>query len=311
MDFEFQQVDKIDLVPEQFRGIYEEKDGKFSVGESFQGVTTAVIGLNKSLKAARAEAKGKTAIDLSVLSDYGATPEEIKESVAGKITELQNEIAKGGSAKLNLDKVRQEMTAAHAQEMHKKEIRNDALQNQVYELLVVNNATAAIVEAKGDPDLLMPFIKSEVKIVEEDGKFNAYVVDAQGDRRYSGVTGQPMSMKDLVLEKKGNEKYGRLFESESPAGGGMQMIIMLALMFGVFYFFMIRPQMKKQKELKQFREALKTGANVVTIGGIHGTVSSIQEDTVLLKLEDKTIVKVEKSALITDFKSHQQQSGRK
>ena len=222
MDFEFQQVDKIDLVPEQFRGIYEEKDGKFSVGESFQGVTTAVIGLNKSLKAARAEAKGKTAIDLSVLSDYGATPEEIKESVAGKITELQNEIAKGGSAKLNLDKVRQEMTAAHAQEMHKKEIRNDALQNQVYELLVVNNATAAIVEAKGDPDLLMPFIKSEVKIVEEDGKFNAYVVDAQGDRRYSGVTGQPMSMKDLVLEKKGNEKYGRLFESESPAGGGMQ-----------------------------------------------------------------------------------------
>ena len=222
MDFEFQQVDKIDLVPEQFRGIYEEKDGKFSVGESFQGVTTAVIGLNKSLKAARAEAKGKTAIDLSVLSDYGATPEEIKESVAGKITELQNEIAKGGSAKLNLDKVRKEMADAHSKDLQKRDSRTEALQNQLYGLLVENNATNAIVDAKGVPELLMPFIKSQVKVIEEDGSFTVYVVDGQGDRRYSGITGQPMTIKELALEMKANEKFGRLFESEAPAGGGMQ-----------------------------------------------------------------------------------------
>ena len=95
------------------------------------------------------------------------------------------------------------------------------------------------------------------------------------------------------------------------AGGGYQMIIMLALMFGVFYFFMIRPQMKKQKELKSFREALEKGAQIVTIGGIHGKVHSIQETTVNIKIEDGTLIKVEKSALITDFAAHQQQSGRK
>lgn len=94
-------------------------------------------------------------------------------------------------------------------------------------------------------------------------------------------------------------------------GGGYQMIIMLALMFGVFYFFMIRPQMKKQKELKSFREALEKGAQIVTIGGIHGKVHSIQETTVNIKIEDGTLIKVEKSALITDFAAHQQQSGRK
>jgi preprotein translocase subunit YajC len=82
-------------------------------------------------------------------------------------------------------------------------------------------------------------------------------------------------------------------------------------MFGVFYFFMIRPQMKKQKELKSFREALEKGAQIVTIGGIHGKVHSIQETTVNIKIEDGTLIKVEKSALITDFAAHQQQSGRK
>ncbi len=98
---------------------------------------------------------------------------------------------------------------------------------------------------------------------------------------------------------------------QAAAGGSLNMILMLVMMFGVFYFFMIRPQMKKQKELKNFREALEKGAQIVTIGGIHGKVHSIQETTVNIKIEDGTLIKVEKSALITDFAAHQQQSGRK
>ena len=100
----------------------------------------------------------------------------------------------------------------------------------------------------------------------------------------------------------------------APAGGEsnpMQFVIMLVLMIGVFYFFMIRPQIKKQKELKTFREALQKGSSVVTIGGIHGKINSIGETTVNLKLEDGTVLKVEKSALITDFAAHQQQNGRR
>lgn len=61
-------------------------------------------------------------------------------------------------------------------------------------------------------------------------------------------------------------------------GGGLQMIIMMAVLFAIMYFFMIRPQQKKQKELQKMRDALKVGDRVVTSGGLHGTVSSINEE---------------------------------
>ena len=61
-------------------------------------------------------------------------------------------------------------------------------------------------------------------------------------------------------------------------GGGLQMIIMMVVLFAIMYFFMIRPQQKKQKELQKMRDALKVGDRVVTSGGLHGTVSNINEE---------------------------------
>ena len=222
MEFEFTPVDSIDKVPEQFRGIYKQgDDGKFVPDEAHKGIVEAVTGLNRSLKAARAEAKAKTPVDLSPLSDFGKTPEEIKAGIQTKIKELQDQLAAGGEAKLNLDKVRSDLAAAHAKDLEKTNARATALQNQLYGLLVENAATAAVAELKGVPELLLPFIKNQVKVVEQDGEFKVFVVDGAGDQRYSGVTGQPMTIKELVAEMKANEKFGRLFESEAPAGGGM------------------------------------------------------------------------------------------
>jgi preprotein translocase subunit YajC len=82
-------------------------------------------------------------------------------------------------------------------------------------------------------------------------------------------------------------------------GGGSSQIIMLLLILGVFYFFMIRPQMKKQKELKKFREALSVGDKVVTIGGIHGKILEVNDTNVLLSCEGSSKIRVEKSALST------------
>ena len=78
--------------------------------------------------------------------------------------------------------------------------------------------------------------------------------------------------------------------------GGANNLVMIVLMIGVFYFFMIRPQMKKQKELKKFREGLKAGDKVVTIGGIHGKILEISEGTVLIQSEG-TKLRLEKSAV--------------
>jgi preprotein translocase subunit YajC len=76
----------------------------------------------------------------------------------------------------------------------------------------------------------------------------------------------------------------------------MQQILMLVLVMVVFYFFMIRPQQKKQKELKNFRENLKAGDKVVTIGGVHGTILEVTGTTVLINSEG-TKIRFEKSAV--------------
>ena len=78
--------------------------------------------------------------------------------------------------------------------------------------------------------------------------------------------------------------------------GGANQLVMIVLMIGVFYFFMIRPQMKKQKELKKFREGLKAGDKIVTIGGIHGKILEITDTTVLIQSEG-TKLRLEKSAV--------------
>jgi preprotein translocase subunit YajC len=69
----------------------------------------------------------------------------------------------------------------------------------------------------------------------------------------------------------------------------------------IMYFFMIRPQQKKQKDAKNFVESIKKGDNVVTIGGIHGKVNSIEGETVILDLDKGFKVKVEKSAISLEF----------
>ena len=86
-----------------------------------------------------------------------------------------------------------------------------------------------------------------------------------------------------------------------PAGGGMSMWIMLALIFVVMWFFMIRPQRKQQKELQNFRDSLKKGDKVVTIGGIYGTVDEIKEGTVLIIVDRDVKIRVSKNALVKDF----------
>ena len=76
----------------------------------------------------------------------------------------------------------------------------------------------------------------------------------------------------------------------------MSSMLMLGLMVLVFYFFMIRPQMKKQKDLKKFREALGKGDHVVTIGGIHGRILEDADSTVLIESEN-TKLRLDKSAI--------------
>lgn len=87
---------------------------------------------------------------------------------------------------------------------------------------------------------------------------------------------------------------------QEPAGGGSSMwvqLLPLLLIFVIFWLFFILPQRKRAKKQQEFRDALKEGDKVVTIGGIHGKIHSIKETTVIISTGSGTI-EIEKSAIV-------------
>jgi len=95
-----------------------------------------------------------------------------------------------------------------------------------------------------------------------------------------------------------------LFAQPNPEGeggsGGMSMFLMLGLIILAFYFFMIRPQQKKQKQIQNFRNELKRGDKIVTIGGIHGKITDVQEGTFTIEVADGIKLTLEKAAVAVD-----------
>ena len=91
-----------------------------------------------------------------------------------------------------------------------------------------------------------------------------------------------------------------------PAADGTQpnqnmTFLPMILIIVVFYFFMIRPQMKKQKEVTAFRNSLAKGDKVVTTGGIYGKILELKDNYVLLQVDDNVKIRVDKSALVKDM----------
>ena len=84
---------------------------------------------------------------------------------------------------------------------------------------------------------------------------------------------------------------------EGSESGGLMSFLPLILIVVVFYMFFIRPQMKKSKEQKQYRAALKKGDKIVTIGGIHGKITDVKENTFVIEIANNLIVTIEKSAV--------------
>lgn len=88
---------------------------------------------------------------------------------------------------------------------------------------------------------------------------------------------------------------------DAGSSGIMGQVFLFGSIILIMYFFMIRPQQKKQKDAKNFISEIKKGDNVVTIGGIHGKVYSVEGDTILLELDKGFKLKVEKSAVSLEF----------
>ena len=82
--------------------------------------------------------------------------------------------------------------------------------------------------------------------------------------------------------------------------GGIEMILMIVVMVGIFYFFMIRPENKKKKKLKEMRDALSVGDTITTIGGIFGKVVSVSDEKITFETsEDRVRIQVARWAIST------------
>ncbi len=89
---------------------------------------------------------------------------------------------------------------------------------------------------------------------------------------------------------------GPTAENQNPLMSFLPLILIIL----VFYLFMIRPQMKRQKELRNFRESLSKGDKIITTGGIHGKILSVSDNYVVIETEGETKLRIDKSAVLKE-----------
>jgi preprotein translocase subunit YajC len=93
---------------------------------------------------------------------------------------------------------------------------------------------------------------------------------------------------------------------QQQASNPLATFLPLVLIVVVFYFFMIRPQMKRQKELRKFQESLSKGDKVIVAGGIMGKIFDVKEDHAVVEVDDNTRIRVIKSSIVRDSSDLQQ-----
>lgn len=211
-------VKAIDAVPEQFRGLYEQDAaaGTYKLKTAdpvVKGAVEAAVGLSRAIKAERAATAAAQAkiVDLAPLSEYGSTPVEIETAIKARIEELQ-------AKRVDVDKLKADVAKGYKTEIEKRDEAVKRLRGQLEKVLVDNTIRQTLGGKAHDPDLVIPFVKERVRVVDENGQLSVRVVDEQGTERHTAQG--LMSINDLVEEMKSGPKYARLFKSEASSGSG-------------------------------------------------------------------------------------------
>lgn len=214
-------------MPENLRGLYRPKadNSGYEIRSDDAGVSSAIAaitGLGGALSASRKEADQlrNTVPDLSVLKDYGDTPQAIADKIKQTIADLS---AKGSEAGAAIERVKHEMAQVHAGALGEKDKAIAGLTAQLHEQLVGAEINRVASEKGVDSDLLRPFIMPNVRVVSDsNGKLKPVVVEADGKTvRYSQKTaGAEMGVGEHVEELLSQDKFKVLVPSKAPVGGG-------------------------------------------------------------------------------------------
>ena len=90
---------------------------------------------------------------------------------------------------------------------------------------------------------------------------------------------------------------------QAQGGGDLSFILMMVAIFAIMYFFMIRPENKKQKEIANFRKNLEVGQSIITAGGIYGKIKEIEDNSVVVEIASGVKIKVDKNSIYADAKA--------
>ena len=99
-----------------------------------------------------------------------------------------------------------------------------------------------------------------------------------------------------------------LLQDAAAQGNAMSTIIMIVLMIAIFYFFMIRPQNKERKRMRDFLESLQVGSKVRTASGVYGKVKEIKDTVIILEVADNVKIKIDKNYIVGSAEEATQES---
>jgi len=110
-----------------------------------------------------------------------------------------------------------------------------------------------------------------------------------------------MKISNFNNKKRKNMNYLLMAQPQGAEANPLMAFMPLLIIIVIFYFFMIRPQVKRQKELRKFRESLAKGDKVVTTGGIYGKIVEVKDNIVVMQIDNEVNIRVDKSAVIKDM----------
>jgi len=215
-------VETIDAVPEAERSLYAEHEGKFVLQvEPVNGYALEnVEGLKTTFSK---EMTKRKELEKTLLKYKDIDPERAREALA-RLEELGNIDPTKEADKIiseRLEAAKRQLVEKHNKDMEPLQGRIGHLTKTVESLLVDQNATAEIAEAKGSVPLLLPHVKANTRVREVDGRYVVEVVDKDGNARIGNSNGDLMTIKQLVQEMRQSEAFGRAFEGSGHTGSGM------------------------------------------------------------------------------------------
>lgn len=206
-------VNDINEVDESARGFYVQDGERYKLDAEGLLTDGDVSGLKSALQKERDRAKQ---LEKLAKSAEGVDIEEYQRLREEAEQRSQKEAEKKGE----WDKLREQLVKNHQKEIESRETKLSTMQKSLESYLIDANATAEIAGLNGIPGLLLPHVKSQLKVVEQDGKYVVRVVDSDGDVRIDAKSGEPMSIKQLVAEMRDSETFAPAFKGSGASGSG-------------------------------------------------------------------------------------------